>query len=76
MFESKPDPLDYVFPDSPQVGTKLEVAKDVYWVRMPMPGRLDHINVWLLRDYDGWTIVETGLNNAAIKSAWENIFEN
>tara|TARA_Y100001934_G_scaffold23240_1_gene25974 strand:- start:3387 stop:4427 length:1041 start_codon:yes stop_codon:yes gene_type:complete len=76
MFEQKEDPLDYVFPDEPPPGTKLEVAKDVYWVRMPMPGRLNHINVWLLRDYDGWTIVDTGLNNDTIKSAWEKIFEN
>lgn len=74
--EKSSDPLEYVFPDAPAPGTKVEVAQDVFWLRMPMPGRLDHINVWLLRDYDGWTVVDTGLNIDSIKSAWEKIFEN
>jgi len=28
------------------------VAEGVWWVRMPMPMALDHINLWLLED--GW----------------------
>jgi glyoxylase-like metal-dependent hydrolase (beta-lactamase superfamily II) len=68
------DPLEYPFDDHPEPGEVMEVATDVFWVRMPMPGRLDHINVWLLRDYDGWTIVDTGLNRDDIKEWWEAIF--
>ena len=26
-----------------------------------MPMALDHINIWLLEDGDGWTVVDTGL---------------
>jgi hypothetical protein len=37
------------------------VAEGVWWVRMPMPMALDHINLWLLEDGDGWTVVDTGL---------------
>lgn len=69
-----PDPLTYPFEDHPEPGEVREVVTDVFWVRMPMPGRLDHINVWLLRDYDGWTIVDTGLNRDNIREWWEHIF--
>jgi glyoxylase-like metal-dependent hydrolase (beta-lactamase superfamily II) len=71
------DPLTYPYEDGdyPAPGEVREVATDVFWVRMPMPGRLDHINVWLLRDYDGWTIVDTGLNRDNICALWEEIFE-
>jgi glyoxylase-like metal-dependent hydrolase (beta-lactamase superfamily II) len=41
-----------------------------------MWGRLNSINVWLLRDYDGWTIVDTGLNNTDVQKLWQSIFDN
>jgi len=34
----------------------------VWWLRFTMPGPLNHINLWLLEDGDGWTIVDTCLN--------------
>lgn len=68
------DPLKYPFAEHPAPGEAVEVATDVFWLRMPMPGRLDHINVWLLRDYDGWTIVDTGLNREDIRELWELVF--
>lgn len=69
------DPLTYPFPDLLKPGKIKEIVQDVFWLRMPMPGRLDHINVWLLRDYDGWTIVDTGLNLQDIRKWWELVFE-
>ncbi len=49
----------------------LEVAGGVYWIRMPLPMSLNHINLWALEDGDGWTLVDTGMNTAEITSAWE-----
>ncbi len=70
------DPLDYPLLDAiPAPGKTYEVADGVFWIRMPMPGRLDHINVWLLRDGDGWAIVDTGINTEDIQGWWEVIFE-
>ncbi|NQZ98468.1 MAG: hypothetical protein HRU01_18355, partial [Myxococcales bacterium] len=57
------DPLVYPLVDSiPASGEVFEIADGVWWIRQPMPGRLDHINVWALRDGDGITIVDTGIN--------------
>jgi glyoxylase-like metal-dependent hydrolase (beta-lactamase superfamily II) len=42
---------------------------------MPLPFRLDHVNVWLLREGDGWSAVDCGVDNAATRSAWEALLE-
>ena len=39
-----------------------------------MPGPLNHINLWLLEDGDGWTIVDTCLNFTSAKERWEKLF--
>ena len=52
----------YPFGDTlPEPGEALRVAPGVWWIRMPLPFALDHINLWLLEDGDGWTVVDTGL---------------
>ena len=51
-----------------------EVAPGVWWLRFTMPGPLNHINLWLLEDGDGWTIVDTCLNLDSAKAQWENLF--
>ena len=56
------------------IGEPVEVADGVFWVRFAMPGGLDHINLWLLRDGDGWTAVDTCLNMPAAQEQWESLF--
>ena len=51
-----------------------EVAPGVWWARFAMPGPLNHINLWLLEDGDGWTIVDTCLNLDSAKERWESLF--
>ncbi|MEP7301608.1 MAG: MBL fold metallo-hydrolase [Caldimonas sp.] len=76
--------LDYPFGETlPERGSALEVAPGVQWVRMGLPFALDHINLWLLRDEQedddggvrqGWTLVDCGIDDAATRAAWENVF--
>ncbi len=64
----------------PEIGTTIEVAPGVRWLRMLLPFQLDHINLWLLSDRidgrDGWSIVDCGICNDATRAAWEAIFAN
>jgi glyoxylase-like metal-dependent hydrolase (beta-lactamase superfamily II) len=70
------DPLTYRFEDQvPKPGEVTKIAEGVFWIRMPMMGSLNHINVWLLEDNDGWTIVDTGIHNDSVQKHWETIFE-
>lgn len=55
-------------------GEPFKVAEGVWWVRFPMPMSLDHINIWLLEDGDGWTIVDTCLRTKDAKAIWESLF--
>ncbi len=66
--------IRYVLEGKPEPGETREVAPGVHWLRMPLPFQLDHINLWLLEDGDGWTIVDTGINRDEVKAAWEIIF--
>ncbi|MAD44320.1 MAG: MBL fold metallo-hydrolase [Oceanospirillaceae bacterium] len=51
----------------------IEVARGVFWLRMPMPMALDHINVYLLQDDDGWYLVDTGLNTSHVRAIWQRV---
>jgi glyoxylase-like metal-dependent hydrolase (beta-lactamase superfamily II) len=55
----------------PAPGEALNVAEGVWWIRMPLPFALDHINLWLLEDGDGWTVVDTGFGVEATWALWE-----
>jgi glyoxylase-like metal-dependent hydrolase (beta-lactamase superfamily II) len=75
MANPKESQLTYPLGDPlPAPGSTLEVAPGVRWVRMQLPFALDHINLWLLRDRDGWTIVDCGITNDATREAWEQVF--
>jgi len=66
-------PLEYPFPDSPPAGSISEVAPGVFWVRMPLPFALDHINLWLISDGVGWVVVDCGYATDDSRSSWEHI---
>lgn len=55
----------------PAPGAAVEVAPGVLWLRLPLPMALDHINVWALRDGEGWTVVDCGLRTPPSIEAWE-----
>ena len=46
----------------------------ITWLRMPLPFALNHINLWLLRDDNGWVIVDTGVNTKTSRGVWESTF--
>ncbi|MBO9677421.1 MAG: MBL fold metallo-hydrolase [Acidovorax sp.] len=61
--------LQYPF-EPPAPGHAVEVAPGVRWIRLSMPFRLDHINVWAIDTHDGWVLVDTGLNDPGTVAAW------
>ncbi|WP_299198833.1 MBL fold metallo-hydrolase [uncultured Amphritea sp.] len=57
----------------PGAGELLEVAPGVLWLRMPLPFDLDHINLYILDDIDGWVVVDCGLGNSDTRAVWEKV---
>ena len=70
--------LDYPFGTRlPAPAQRIEVAPGIFWVRMPLPFELDHINLYLLRDDlggDGWTVVDCGVATQETRELWDRIF--
>lgn len=59
---------------SPTEDAPMKVANGVYWARFPMPMSLDHINIWLLEDDEGWTVVDTCLDIESSRTIWSQLF--
>jgi glyoxylase-like metal-dependent hydrolase (beta-lactamase superfamily II) len=66
-----PSTLGFPFPVPPLGGEAREVAPGIWWLRMPLPFALDHINLWLLADGEAWTQIDTGYGDAATRSLWD-----
>ncbi len=65
------DSAKYPFGIDLPLGEARPVAEGVFWLRMPLPFSLDHINVWVIRDGDGWTLVDTGIHSRRTVAMWE-----
>jgi glyoxylase-like metal-dependent hydrolase (beta-lactamase superfamily II) len=57
----------------PEPGQVLPVVEGLWWLRMPLPISLDHINLWLLEEPAGYTLVDTGMATAAAREIWEQL---
>jgi glyoxylase-like metal-dependent hydrolase (beta-lactamase superfamily II) len=58
----------------PQPGEAIAAAPGIWWIRMPLPFALDHINLWILEDGDGFTLIDTGFGVDATFELWEKHF--
>ena len=73
--EAERQGLSFPFPDPPEPGGTIEVAPGVLWGRLPLPMALDHVNVYLLEDGDGWALVDTGMATDPCREAWGRLLE-
>jgi glyoxylase-like metal-dependent hydrolase (beta-lactamase superfamily II) len=66
--------LSYPCGSVPGPGVGKEIMPGVWWIRMPLPFRLDHINVWAIKDGAGWALVDTGIWSPDTAAAWRQLF--
>lgn len=57
----------------PERGQAIEVADGVLWMRLPLPMKLDHVNIYALDDGDGWTVIDTGFDTAMSRRIWADL---
>jgi len=62
--------LAYLQLDPPLPGAAQPIADGILWLRIPLPMELNHINVWLLEDGDGWLLVDTGMAEDVCRDTW------
>jgi hypothetical protein len=57
--------IRYPARNRPAPGSAVEVAPGILWLRLPLPMALNHVNVYALKDEDGWTLSIPALNAGA-----------
>ena len=63
----------FPFPAPPAPGAVTEVAPGILWVRLALPFRLDHVNIYLVEDGPGYAAIDTGIGDDATRAAWEGL---
>ena len=73
---SIPEPqIVFAHAEPPAPGTVIEVAPGILWARLALPFQLNHVNIYLIDDGEGWTLIDTGLGDKATQAAWQKLFE-
>src|SRR4051794_11691875 len=65
--------LQPLLPDAPRPGEWVEVASGVFWGRIGLPFRLDHVNVYLIDDGRAWNLVDTGIADQNSQETWDRL---
>ena len=65
--------LSYPFEDIPAEGAAIEVAPGILWMRLPLPMKLDHVNIYAIADGDGWAIIDTGFYSKRGVAIWDKL---
>ena len=66
-----PPALEFPFATPPAPGEAIEIRPGILWARLALPFRLDHVNIYLIEDGAGLALIDTGIDNAASRAAWE-----
>lgn len=66
-------PIRHPFEAPPAHGQAIEVADGILWFRLPLPMKLDHVNIYALREVDGWTVIDTGFDTKLTRDIWHEI---
>ncbi len=71
------DDIHFPFPDYPKAGTATEVADGIFWISTPVPFvGLKQVNLWLLRDGAGWTMIDCGYGRPAVREQIEETWSH
>ncbi|KJC43249.1 beta-lactamase [Bradyrhizobium sp. LTSP849] len=73
--QSSAEALRYPWEQHPSPEEVVEIRPGVLWVRLKLPFRLNHVNIYLLADGDGYAMVDAGFGNEETVEAWTKLFD-
>src|SRR6201990_2041447 len=73
--QSSAEALRYPWEQHPSPDEIVEVRPGVLWARLKLPFRLNHVNIYLLADGDGYAMVDAGFGNEETIEAWTTLLE-
>ncbi|MCB8881130.1 MBL fold metallo-hydrolase [Acidisoma cellulosilytica] len=57
----------------PRPGETIEIAEGILWLRLPLPLRLDHVNVYLIEEEGGFAVIDTGWPDETTQAIWHSL---
>jgi glyoxylase-like metal-dependent hydrolase (beta-lactamase superfamily II) len=73
MMDGAAGGIRYPWEDPPAIGAAIEVAPGILWMRLPLPMKLDHVNIYALDEGDSWTIIDTGFDSKKGRAIWAEL---
>lgn len=75
---SEAEGIRFPFDDYPAEGAVTEVADGIFWISTTVPFKaLKQVNLWLLRDGPGWTMIDCGYGKPRVREqllqAWSDV---
>jgi glyoxylase-like metal-dependent hydrolase (beta-lactamase superfamily II) len=67
--------IRYPWETPPENGEMVKIAESVFWLRLPLPMKLDHVNIYILDDGDGWTLIDTGMKSRKVQGIWQHLLD-
>lgn len=73
--------IDFIDVEIPEPGQWQQISPGILWLRMPLPFDLDHINLYLIADYDpitktkGYALIDTGIGVGKTQELWDKVLE-
>ncbi len=57
----------------PQPNKLVKLSPDLYWGRLPLPFRLNHINLFIIDTDKGWVIIDAGIFGEHTRRYWQSL---
>jgi glyoxylase-like metal-dependent hydrolase (beta-lactamase superfamily II) len=54
-------------------GEPCELSPGLFGVRFALPFALDHVNIWLIAEDAGWTLIDAGLADQRTRERWQDL---
>ena len=75
LTRAMPETLEFPYSAPPKAGEVIEVRPGIFWARLALPFRLDHVNIYFVEDRAGLALIDTGIDNHASRAAWDALLE-
>ena len=75
MTRPMPKTLEFPYAEPPKTGEVIEVRPGIFWARLALPFRLNHVNIYLVEEAAVLALIDTGIDNHASRAAWEALLE-
>ncbi len=59
----------------PRTQKLVQLGPDLYWGRLPLPFRLNHINLYIIDTSDGWVIIDAGIFGEQTRNYWKALLD-